>query len=236
MTPAPPRVTFTRDGIRRGMRACLPLLIGMVPFGLVTGILSQRAGLSLLEATAMSVFVFAGSAQLVVLANWAHPAPVLAAAVTAFAVNLRLALMGAVLAPWLDRMRGWRLWGSLFVMADQNWALSVKDMNGGRMDVGFLFGSGVITWAMWVLTTILGWFGAALVRLPPDHPVFFGALAVFVAMLAMIWRGTHDILPWAVAAAVASLAAWALPGTSWYIIAGALSGSLTGGIRDRLRA
>jgi predicted branched-subunit amino acid permease len=81
-----------------------------------------------------------------------------------------------------------------------------------------------------------GWLGTALVRLPPGHPVFFTALAVFVAMLAMIWRGAHDLVPWLVAAAVASAVAWALPGTSWYIVAGALSGSLTGGIRDRVRA
>jgi 4-azaleucine resistance transporter AzlC len=229
-------VTFTRAGVARGMRECIPLLIGVAPFGLVTGIVSQGVGLSLLEATLMSVFVYAGSAQLVVLSNWTSPAAVVAAGVTAFAVNLRLALMGPVLAPWLDRLRGWRLWGSLFVMADQNWAISVKDMASGGMDAGYLFGSGAIMWAVWVATTAIGHLGTELVHVPPGHPLLFSALAVFVAMLAMVWRGRSDLAPWAVAAVVASLTAWALPGTSWYIVAGALSGSLTGGLRDRMRA
>jgi 4-azaleucine resistance transporter AzlC len=243
MTDAPPPiamrtsgVTFTRAGVLRGMRECVPLLIGVTPFGLVTGILAQGVGMSLLEATMMSLFVYAGSAQLVALSTWGSPAPILAATVTALAVNLRLALMGPVLAPWLDRLRGWRLWGSLFVMADQNWALSVKDMNSGRLDAGFLFGSGAIMWAVWVATTVLGWLGTELVAVPPGHPLLFSALAVFVAMLAMMWRGGRDLVPWLVAAAVASAVAWALPHTSWHIVAGALSGSVTGGLRDRRAA
>jgi predicted branched-subunit amino acid permease len=230
------RVTFTRAGVKRGMRECVPLLIGVTPFGLVTGILSQGAGLSLLEATAMSFFVYAGSAQLVALSSWGMPAPVLAATIAAFAVNLRMALMGPVLAPWLDRLRGWRLWGSLFVMADQNWAISVRDMNAGRMDAGFLFGSGAIMWAVWVATTVIGWLATELVRVPPGHPLLFSALAVFVAMLVVMWRGRRDIVPWVVAAVVASLVAWALPHTSWHIVAGALAGGLTGGLRDRMRS
>jgi 4-azaleucine resistance transporter AzlC len=236
LPPARLGVTFTRAGVVRGVRECVPLLIGVTPFGLVTGILSQGAGLSLLEATLMSAFVYAGSAQLVALSSWSSPAPVLAATITAFAVNLRLALMGPVLAPWLERLRGWQLWGSLFVMADQNWAMSVKDMNSGRMDAGFLFGSGAIMWVVWVATTVLGYLATELVRVPPGHPLLFSALAVFVAMLVTMWRGRRDAVPWVVAGAVAVATARLLPGTSWYIVAGALSGSLTGGLRDRMRA
>jgi len=51
MTDAPPPiavrtsgVTFTRAGVVRGMRECVPLLIGVTPFGLVTGILAQAWG------------------------------------------------------------------------------------------------------------------------------------------------------------------------------------------------
>ena len=59
MTP----VVFTRDGLIRGARDVLPLLLGVTPFGLVTGIASQGADLSLGEAVFMSVFVYAGASQ-----------------------------------------------------------------------------------------------------------------------------------------------------------------------------
>ncbi len=229
-------VVFTRQGMLRGMRLCIPLLIGLTPFGLVCGIVSQAAGLSLAECELMSATVYGGSAQLVALASWSHPAPVLAATLTALAVNSRLALMGPVLSPWLDRLRGWRLWGSLFVMADQNWALSVRDMNAGGRDAGLLMGSGMVMWLMWIVTTAVGFVLGSVVRPPPGHPIYFAALAVFVSMLAGMWRGLGDLLPWAVAAAVAVAFNLLLPGTSWYIITGALAGSLVGGLRDIGRA
>ena len=229
-------IVFTRAGMVRGVRDVVPMLVATVPFGLVCGIVSQAAGLSLVENGLMGALVYAGSAQLVALSAWAHPAPVLAATVAAFTVNLRLALMGPVLAPWLDRLHGARLLGSLFVMADQTWALSVREMNRGGLDAAYLFGSGAVMWLVWLLSTLAGHLLGAAMRPAPGHPLFFAALAVFVSILVGMWRGPRDLLPWAVAAAVAILVARLAPGTSWYIVAGALCGALTGALRDRRRA
>jgi predicted branched-subunit amino acid permease len=74
---------------------------------------------------------------------------------------------------------------------------------------------------------------ARSLNLPPHHPIFFGALAAFLALLVPLWRGRADILPWLVAGGIASLAAQFLPHTSWYILLGALSGCLAGAIMDR---
>lgn len=227
---------FTRAAAALGVRRTVPFLVALTPFGMVCGIAAQGQGLSLLEASLMSALVFAGSSQLLVLGQWAHPAPVLAAALAAFAVNLRMALMGPVLAPWLDRVRGWRLWGSLFVMTDQNWAMSVQEMREGRGDAACLFGSGVLMWVAWLLTTVAGHAVGAALRPPAGHPVFFAALAVFVAILVPMWRGRADALPWVVAAGVAVLVSRLLPGTSWHIVAGALAGAGAGAWRDRGRA
>jgi predicted branched-subunit amino acid permease len=207
--------------------------IGVVPFALVVGIVAQGQGLSLLEVTLMSALCYAGSAQLLALGHWAVPAPVVAAATASFIVNLRLALMGPVIGPWLDRVRGWRLWASLFVMADQNWALSVGEMRAGRWDAGFLFGSGILMWFVWVVFTAVGHLVGSVIRPPPGHPIFFAALAVFVSILVLMWRGRRDVLPWAVAAVAALAIARLLPGTSWHIVGGALVGSAVGVARDR---
>ena len=233
MSRARPR--FSREELLAGGRACLPVLLGLVPFGLVCGIVAQGHGLTLGEATLMSATVYAGSAQLLALGQWGTPAPILAATVAAFAVNLRSTLMGPVLSPWLDRLRGWRLWGSLFLMADQNWAMSVTRMQSGRGDAGYLFGAGLAMWAAWVATTAAGHMLGAVVQPPPGHPLFFTALAVFVAMLASMWRGRADLLPWVVAAGVSAGLARLLPGTSWYIVGGALAGCAAGAWRDRAR-
>ncbi len=231
MSNARPR--FSRAAIVAGVVRSLPLQVGVVPFALVVGILAQGQGLSLTESVVMSATVYAGSAQLLALGHWGVPAPVVAAATASFIVNLRLALMGPVIGPWLDRVRGWRLWASLFVMADQNWALSVAEMQSGRSDAGFLFGSGVLMWAVWVVSTAAGHLMGGVLRPPPGHPIFFAALAVFVSMLVPMWHGRRDLWPWIVSAAVALAVAWVLPGTSWHIVAGALAGAACGVAQEK---
>ena len=53
-------VTFTTAGAVRGARAVVPILPGVVAFGLVYGFLAGERGLSLLEIGLMSTVVFAG--------------------------------------------------------------------------------------------------------------------------------------------------------------------------------
>jgi 4-azaleucine resistance transporter AzlC len=228
------RPRFSHAAAMAGARQTAPLVVALIPFGLVCGIIAQGQRLSLLEAVLMSALCFAGSAQLLALGHWATPAPVLAATIAAFVVNLRMALMGPVIGPWLDRLRGWRLWGSLFMMADQNWAMSVREMQAGRWDAGFLFGSGVVMWVVWVASTAAGHVMGSSMRPPPGHPLFFAALAVFVAIAAGMWRGRRDMLPWLVAAAV-SLGMSRLFGGTLYIVGGALAGAVAGVVRDRRR-
>lgn len=233
--PAKSPVVFTRAGVLRGARQTLPLVLGVIPFGLVAGIAGQGAGMSLAEVTLMSAIVYAGASQLVALAIWSHPPDLLAVTLAALVVNLRLALMGPVLAPWLNPLRGLRVWGSLYLMADQNWAMSVREMNQGGRDAGYLLGTGLAMWSAWVCTTAFGHLVGYTLHPPPGHPLFFAALAVFVCMLVGMWRGRADLTPWIVAAGVSTLVAQLLPGTFWFIVAGALAGSVAGGLRDRRR-
>ena len=100
------RIVFTRQGVLRGIRQALPIVIGTFPFGLVCGVLSEARGLSLLETVLMGAMVFAGTSQILVLEIWSDPAPWAAATLATFVVNIRMAPMGAALAPWLDRLRG----------------------------------------------------------------------------------------------------------------------------------
>jgi len=227
-------VAFTPAGVLQGVRRCLPLVAGLTPYGLVAGVVAQGHGLSLAEAALMSAAVFAGAGQIMALDAWTHPASLVAASLACFAVNLRMVLVGPVLSPWLDGLRGWRLWGSLFVMTDLIGALSLTEMRAGGTDAGFLLGAGLVLWAWWVLTSAAGFLVGAAVQPPPGHPLFFAVVAAFVAVLVPMWRGVRrDLLPWAVAAAVAFVVSQTWPGSYWHIVVGALAGSLAGALRDR---
>lgn len=224
-----PGVVFTRHGVLRGARAAIPLIIGTFPFGLVVGVISDAKGLSLLETLVMSGIVFAGSAQLLALELWADLAPVLAATLAALVVNMRLAPMGAALAPWLDRLRGWPLWGTLATLVDHAYALSIADMRRGGRDAGYLLGVALGLWVFWMVAVGLGHVAGAVVRLPPGHPLYFAAVATFCAILVPIWQGVRrDLLPWVLAAALSLGAWWAGLPAPLPLLCGALPGAALG--------
>ncbi len=228
---APPPVIFSTDGALRGARAILPIAPGAVAFGLVYGFLAGEHGLSALEIGLTSMLVFAGAAQFLVLELWVEPLPVLGLVLGVLVINLRHLLMGPALLPWLAQLPPAKAYGSLYFMTDEVWGVSVAEQRRGGRDAAFLLGAGLGLYVVWVASTVLGRAAGDLTFLVRDWGLDYLTTAFFVALLAGFWRGRGDALPWLVAAAVAVATKWSLPGT-WYIVLGAVSGSLVGAWRD----
>lgn len=224
------RATFTLAGLMRGARRALPVAIGVFTVGLVFGVLARQARLSVVEATLMSVMVYAGASQFVALSLWLiTPFPVITIILTTFVVNLRHLLMGASLRPWFSRIPRVAAYCSLFFMVDESWALTMGEYSSGRRDAAFLLGSGGLLFLAWVASTVAGQIAGASIQNPARWGLDFAFTAVFIALLAGMWRGRSQLLPWVVAAGTALAAYHWLPG-EWYIVLGGLAGSLTGAI------
>ena len=226
-------VTFTRAGVLTGGRAAIPIALAVFAYGLVFGVLARQAHLSLLEAFLMSGFVFAGSAQLVAIGLWSAPGtalPIAAIVITTLVVNLRLLLMGVALRPWFARLPPRAAYASVFFMADENWALTMAQFARGGRDGAFLLGSGLAVFVAWLGATLVGGILGGAIGDPTRFGLDFAFTAVFIALLAGLWRGKSDVLPWVVAAVVAIAGAYLLPG-KWYILLGGVAGSLVGAWR-----
>ena len=76
-------------------------MLVVVPFGMLFGVIAGEAGWSLLQNLAMSVMVIAGASQFTALQLLSENAPTLIVIATALAVNLRLAMYSASLAPYI---------------------------------------------------------------------------------------------------------------------------------------
>lgn len=224
-------VTFTRAGLAAGFRRTIPVALSIFTYGLVFGVLSRQAGLSPLEALLMSGIVFAGASQFVAVGLWVAPLPWAAIILTTLVVNLRHLLMGASIAPWFRKLPPAKAYGSVFFLSDESWALTMTEFAKGSRNGAFLLGSGIAAFAGWVGATIVGQLAGTALQHPEDWGLDFAFTAVFVALLAGLWKGRRDILPWAVAAVVAIVASVWLPG-KWYILLGGLAGSLTGAMQS----
>jgi branched chain amino acid efflux pump len=224
------QVTFTLAGVMRGARRALPVAAGVFTVGLVFGVLARQARLSVVETTLMSALVYAGASQFVALSLWMiTPFPVITIILTTFVVNLRHVLMGASLRPWFSRLPRIAAYCSLFFMVDESWALTMGEYAAGKRDAAFLLGSGTLLFVAWVASAVVGQLAGSSIQNPAQWGLDFAFTAVFIALLAGMWRGKSHFLPWVVAAGTALVAYHWLPG-AWYIVLGGLAGSLTGAI------
>lgn len=184
--------------------ASLPLLIGIVPFGLVAGAAPVAAGYGTLHALGLSVIVFAGASQLALIEVMASDGGVVVAVATALVINLRMVLYSASLAGPLSRTTlRQRLLASYFLV-DQVYALSVirwdgKDKPSARLP--YYFTLGVTLGSCWVAATFVGAKVGASV--PDDIPLDFAVPLVFLVLLVPVVQKW----PQMVAAAAGGLAA-----------------------------
>ena len=233
--PAAP--AWTPDQFFAGARACIPVAISVAAYGVVWGVLAKQAGLSLLEVMLMSGLVFAGSAQFVALDLWtATPStlPIGPIILATLIVNLRYLLLTATMRPLVRPGTEKRSAAAMWLLSDENWAMTVGQMAKGRGSIAFLVGGGTTVWCAWMAATILGRLLGSAIDDPTKFGLDFAFTATFLALLLGMWKGKADLLPWLVAALVAVVSARFIPG-SWYILTGGIAGSLAGAIAERRR-
>ena len=221
---------FTWSGVRSGAVKSLVLGPSVAAFGLAVGVLAASKGLTTLEAALMSTWVNAGSAQMASLQIWAEPIPVLTLVLTVLAMNSRYVLLGAALRPHFGALPAWQMYPTLFVMGDGNWALTLHEINDGRRDAGFLLGSGLLTFLIWLVAVVIGQLFGLVLGDPRRYGIDFLLAAFFATLSVGFFRAHRGVAALVVAIAVAIMVQKLVPGP-WYIFAGALAGSLAGALR-----
>lgn len=214
-----------------GVRAEVPLLIGVFPFGMIYGALALNAGLSASAAQLMSSIVFAGSSQFVAAQLIHEAAPGFVIILTIAVVNLRHMLYSASLAPYLKNLSlRWKVLLS-YLLTDEAYAPSIiKYEKDGLQPYShwFLLGAGFSLWFNWQISTALGIFlGAAI---PKEWPLDFALPLTFIAMVVPILKN-RPMVAAAVSAGLVALLAYSLPYRIGIILA-ALTGILVGTILE----
>jgi len=162
----------------------LAMTLSAVGFGFVFGLSARAAGLTPVDASAMSVFVFAGASQFAAVGYVASGFGWVAIVLLTALLNARHFLYSAAIAPYLDRERASTRAVMAFVLTDEAFAMSISHFQRiGRGDrraywiaaVGLMF----VPWNIASLAGVL--VGGAI----PD-PRQFGLDIIFPAAMAGI--------------------------------------------------
>lgn len=206
-----------------GLRRILPLVVAVVPIGLVFGAVAATKGLSPAEVALMSALVFAGGSQFVAMDIWTHPASWTAMGFAALLVNLRHVLMGASIVPKMEGFGTTKTLASLFFLADEIWAIAEFRAREARLTPAWFAGVVAPFYVAWVLSSLAGALLGSMIGDAAVIGLDFAFPAVFIVLMMGFWKGSETGLVLIASSACALAVHLYVPGV-WYIAAGALGG------------
>lgn len=209
--------------MRAGIGDIWPVMVACVPIALLFGALCVGKGLSVGEATLMSVLVFAGGAQFAAVELWTYPMPVGTLIFSAALINARHILMGASLARRLGRFSPAQRLVGMHFLTDESWALAERRAWQRELTPVYWFAMAASLPPVWIGCTALGALLGSFLGDPRTVGADFAFTALFIGLIAGFWRGRSTFVTVAASGGAAAVV-YALAGPPWHVAAGALSG------------
>lgn len=215
----------TKSAFWRGFRDGFPFVLAAMPFGLVFGVLATEAGLNLVEVMSMSVLVIAGASQFAALTQMQDNAPVVVVLVSALAVNLRMAMYSASLAPYLGPAPLWQRALAAYILVDNSYAVGVAEFEQKptmplQQKVAFFVGCAVPVWFFWYAATLTG--GLLGQAIPPEFALDFAVPLAFLAIVAPMLKTLAHIAA-AMTSVIGALALSTLPYSTGLLLAAGMA-------------
>ena len=212
-------ITSPKDEFWHGIRDELPMMLGVVPFGLVFGVLGISSGLSPLQTILMSSILFGGASQVIFVQLWASNIPALVVGGSVSVVNLRHALYSASMAPYLRPLPlRWRVILG-YLLTDEAYAISIRrftTLPSSPNQHFHLLGAGLTLWVSWQCATITGVLAGKTI--PPEWSLGFVIPLTFIAIVAPAIKSRADLAACITAGTIAIMGQ-NLPYKSWIVMA-----------------
>jgi 4-azaleucine resistance transporter AzlC len=229
----------SRSEFVEGVKAELPILLGVIPFGMIYGVLALGAGLSAQVAQAMSVIVFAGSAQFVGAQLFRLATPGVVIVLTTFVVNLRHVLYSASIASHLKHLN-WKWKGLLaYLLTDEAYVVVITHYNQPTDSLPesshrhwYFLGAGLALWITWQISTAVGILLGT--QIPSNWALDFTVALTFIALVVPALNDRPSLVA-ALCAGLVAVATNAWP-YKLGLMAAALSGIVAGLLAEARQA
>ena len=208
-----------------GVRDTFPMVVGAIPFGIIFGAAAVNAGITTAGVMGLSGIVFAGSAQFMAANLWQNNASVIGIVLTTLVINLRHALYGATLSPYVKHLPQRWLLPLGFTLTDESFVIVATRYyrhDDSPYKHWYFLGSVVFMYCNWQTMTLIGilagqaW-GDRLARYGLD----FALIVTFIGMMIPLVV-TRPLLVAALVAGGSAVLLRGMPNNLWLLVASLL--------------
>ena len=208
-------VNFRHPEFKVGMRTMLPQVAGFAAWGLMTGVAMVKSGLSVFESVAMTLLVFAGSAQLTAIPLIVAAAPLWVILAAAFCVNLRFTVFSLHLRDYLMHLplgqrlvTGYLTTDVSYVQFTERFLTPGQTAEQQQAQDAFLAGHCFVAWANWMLASGVGIVLANFI--PTSWGLGFAGVLCLLGILCSLATSRLRVAAGLIAG-VAAVAAYSMP-------------------------
>ncbi|AIG26657.1 AzlC family ABC transporter permease [Brevibacillus laterosporus] len=182
------------DSFIKGVKDCIPTLLGYLSIGIAAGVIQKAAGLSIAEIALISLILYAGSAQFIAAGMMATGSSLTAIIITILFVNLRHILLSAALAPYFRHLSPLRnmLVGSL--LTDETFGVAISETaKKNQISEKWMHGLNITAYLNWFVANLAGAFLAQWISNPEKFGLGFALPAMFIGILILTMLGRSKI-------------------------------------------
>jgi len=201
----------------------LPLLIPVVPFGIIFGAIGIELGFGPYVTYATSIIIFSGASQIVFFQLLSAGASSIVAITSSSVISTRHLLYGAVVNQYLSNLSIYWKIGLSYILTDQAFAVSNEYFKKNKKDKFkhyYLLGAGVTLWITWQITTVIGILLGSIV--PEELGLTFTIPLTFLALLINYFRKIDHVIV-IIASGVLSIIMYDAPFKSYIIFSSLIS-------------
>ncbi len=211
----------------QGVKAGVPIILGIIPVGVAFAIMARQSGFSILETIMMSATVFAGASQMVSVNMYSQGADLLAIILATFVINLRHLIMSTCI---MHKMKSDNVLMKALVsfgITDESFAI-FTNLESEEATIGFFMGLISVTYSTWVLSTVLGAISVKLLPAIIANSLGISLYAMFIALLIPNVKRDFKLLYLMIFTGLLNLILVNIIGGSWAMILSTLIAASVG--------
>jgi len=177
----------------QGVRTALPIGIGYFPYGIAYGLIAKQCGLDLAQILFMSLTIYAGTSQFVMVGMMAALSPLFSMVFTVFMINSRYLLINSALLPIMREWKPWKRFLVAFYVSDETFVVLSKQADKEKLNEHFALGVNAIALACWLVSNVIGFLAGNYLDLN-KLGFDFALTAVLVALATLMIKNKVSLV------------------------------------------
>lgn len=183
-----------KQELKQGIHDSIPIVLGYLPLGVAFGVLANEVGMSIVQATMMSVLCFTGAGQYIAIGIMQAGGAVFTIILANVLVNLRYLLFATSQVPYLKGRVPTAIGAMLsYGLTDETYAISMNRYQDHAPSASYMAGLNLTSHAGWIASTLLGAILGSFIGNTDRLGLGFALPAMYTCLLVFMIKRKSDV-------------------------------------------